>query len=442
MSDINKEVEEFDQDIFDAMLHGTFEEAESVNEDTDAAEDFEEDDNEYQEDTDQEEESEDEDNLDGAGDGELDEDSDYTDDDEEEDSLVEDYDSDDEDDELDDEDEDADEADESGDEELGEGSEDEADTEGNSDGKAPDTDGIDYKAFYDAVVNTEFVVNGRKTKGFADPQKIIQSQQMAGGFSEKMAGFKQYRPFMAPLKERGMLDDQAKFDLAMNLLDGDKEAIKAHLKALEIDPLDLDMDKIEYSGKSSLASQESLVIEDVMERARQSGIEDRVRQVVGKDWDADSFREFTSNEAVRNDLLNHIETGAYDAVQDKMAEMSRLDYNGSFGSMTTINKYRAAVVELQRAAPQQQAPSTPAPKATNNTTASEKAKIVQARKEAEYKEKAAKQEAKLTQQRKRATSMSRKRSKPKPAKTKFDPMTVEGTELDNLMDALIAGGRA
>jgi len=460
MSDtINKDEVEFDEDVFESMLHGTFEaetsdtdevEEEGVEEDADTAEDFDEEDNEDQEDTDQEEDSEDDEELDEADDGELDEDSEDEDDDEEEDSLVEDYDSDDEDSDGEDEDDtDTDEvAEESEDGDTDEESEDEADTEETSDGEAQDTDGVDYKAFYDAVVNTEFVVNGRKTKGFADPQKIIQSQQMAGGFSEKMAGFKQYRPFMAPLKERGMLEDQTKFDLAMNLIDGDKEAIKKHLQSLEIDPLDLDMEKIEYSGKPTVASQESLVIEDVMERAKATGIEDRVRQVVGKDWDAESFQEFVSNDAVREDLLNHIETGAYDAVQDKMLEMSRLDVNGSFGAMNTISKYRAAVRELQAEQPAAQ-PSTPVvePKATTPkkvakkpTVKAEKAKIEQARKEEEYKAKAAKREAKLTQQRKKAASMSRKKAKAKP-KPKFDPLKVEGEELDNLMDFLISGGR-
>jgi len=462
MSDTIKDEEvEFNQDTFDAMLHGTFEEEsddveadeadteeedEGVEEDADTAEDFDEEDNEDQEDTDQDDESEDDEELDEAGDGELDKDSEDEDEDEEEDSLVDEDNSDDEDGDIEDEDKEADEADKSKEEDADEESEDDTDTEDTSDGEGSDTDEIDYKKFYETVVNTEFVVNGKKVKGFADPQKIIQSQQMAGGFSEKMAGFKQYRPFMAPLKERGMLDDQTKFDLAMNLVDGDKEAIKQHLQSLGIDPLDLDMEKINYDGKSNVASQESIIIEDTMERAKASGIEDSVRQVVGKEWDAESFQEFVANDAVRNDLLNHIETGAYDAVQDKILEMSRLDYNGSFGAMNSISKYRTAVKELQTEQASKPAPvekqETTAPKKVvkKATVNDEKAKIEQSRKEEEYKLKAATQEAKLTQQRKKAASMSRKKPKAK-AKAKFDPLKVEGAELDNLMDFLASGGR-
>jgi hypothetical protein len=184
-----------------------------------------------------------------------------------------------------------------------------------------------------------------------------------------------------------------------------------------------------------------------MERARGAGVEDRVRQVVGKDWDAESFQEFVSNDSVRNDLLDHIETGAYDKVQDKIAEMSRLDYNGSFGSMTTINKYRAAVVELQKehasSATQQPVVENTAPKKVvkKSTVSAEKAKIDKARQEEEYKEKAAKREAKVAQQRKRAASMSKKKAKVKQSKPKFDPLALEGEELEAHMNFLITGGR-
>ena len=451
MSEEMKEVE-FDEDIFDQMVNGSFEETEveeEVEEDPgeDEADDAEssEEDDEDNEDTDQEDESEDEEELDEESDGDSEEDSEDEDEDEEEDSLVEEDDSDDEDsDDVEEEDE-ADEAEESDEDGTDEESEDDTETEEKSDGDAPETDGVDYKAFYDAVVNTEFVVNGKKVKGFNDPQKIIQSQQMAGGFSEKMAGFKQYRPYMAPLKERGMLEDPAKFDLAMNLIDGDKEAIKKHLESLSIDPIDLDMETINYSGKTNVASNESIVVEDALERARAAGTEERVRQVVGNDWDAESFQEFVSNPAVRDDLLNHLETGAYDAVQDKMSELSRLDYNGAYGAMNSISKYRAAVAELQKEQASRPAPakeSTTPKKVVKKARSvkSEKAKIEQSRKEEEYKVKAAKQEAKLNQQRKKAASMSKKKPKAKP-KAKFDPMLLEGDELDAHMQFLISGGR-
>jgi hypothetical protein len=449
MSDKKTEVE-FNEDVFESMLTGTFDPDTEV----DASEKDAEEVDDTQEDTDQEEESEVEEETNEDLDGDTEDTSDAEEDDEEEDSLVEDYDSDDEadsddEDESEEDEEDTDDVSEESEEEEesdvdSEESEDETETEGSSDGEAQDTDEVDYKAFYDSVVNTEFVVNGKKVKGFADPKKIIQSQQMAGGFSEKMAAFKQYRPFMAPLKERGMLDDPAKFDLAMNLIDGDVDAIKAHLKSLEVDPLDLDMEQVDYNVKPTTASPEAITVEDTLEVAKSMGIEDQVRQVIGNEWDAESFQEFVSNDAVRRDLLEHMATGVYDKVQDKMLELSRLDYNGAYGSLSTVNKYRAAVRELQREQPVQQqevaVEKSTKPAVKKSGVKAEKAKIVKAREAEEYKTKAAEREASITKQRKKAASVSRKKAKAKP-KAKFDPLEVEGEELDQLMDFLITSGR-
>lgn len=438
----NKELD-FDEDIFDSMVNGTFAleddevemDEEIIEDDSDDLDDDE--DGEDNEDTDLEDADDEDEDLNELDDGEADEDSETEDDDEEENALVED---DDLDDEAGGEDDEAEEASEDGDTDE---SEDGTDTDEAGDGQAQATGTVDYKAFYDAVVNTEFTVNGRKSKGFSDPKKIIQSMQMAGGFSEKMAGFKKYRPYMAPLEERGMFADQSKFDLAMNIIDGDKEAIKKHLQTLDIDPLELDMESISYERKPATASEASMVVEDAVDRARNGGYEDKLRQVIGTEWDTGSFNEFISNPNVRSDLLDHIESGAYDKVTDKMAEMSRLDFNGTFGSLSSIAKYRAAVQQLQAEAPV--APAVPERVApTKVDTASkvraEKAAIEKSRKEEKYKQEIKVKEAKIAQQRKRAASMSKKKPKSKPA-TKFDPMKVEGEELDNLMEFLITGGR-
>jgi hypothetical protein len=446
----NKEVE-FDDDIFDSMINGSFVEEDSSDAvGGDGAEEPMEDpdESEHQEDTEVDDEYE-EDDTDEAGDGELDEEEIDEDVEDGEDSLVGDDSLDEEDDDAEDEVDNSDEENEAEAEDIDDESEDDTDTEEPSDGEAPATDAIDYKSFYESVVNTEFTVNGRKTKGFSDPKKIIQSMQMAGGFSDKMAAFKQYRPFMGPLKDRGMLEDQTKFDLAMNIMDGDKEAMKKHMASLSIDPLDFDMDDIAYEAKSTTATNESLVVQDALDRARNSGVEERLRDVVGNQWDEKSFSEFVSNPSVREDLINHLETGVYDKVQDKINQMKMSDYNGSFNDMNAICKYRAAVVELQIEAAVVRAPVTPTPQpavakpvkqAASASVKQEKANIAAARKEAEYKKQVSARNAKTADDRRKATSLS-KRKAPAKAKAKFDPMALEGEEFDAHMELLMSGGR-
>lgn len=320
-----------------------------------------------------------------------------------------------------------------------------SETNDDNDGKNQDTDTIDakefdrYKKFYEEVTKSEFIANGKKIKGFDDPDKIIRSQQMAHGFSEKMAGFKKYKPYMNPLKERGMLEDPDKFNLAMSLIDGDKEAIKQHLKTLEIDPVvDLDIEDIKYTGKNHLASKASIDLDDAFESARILGVEDRVRKVIGSEWDEESFNEFATDAKTRRDLIEHMSTGDYDRIQDKISEIKRLDVDGSYTNMKSTDQYRHAVIAIRQENANKTSIEANAKEEADRLAKveEEKNKILEERKQAEYKAQVEKKNQEVNRQRKKASSISKKKPKAKPAK-KFDPLELDGDELDNFVDGLI-----
>ena len=111
---------------------------------------------------------------------------------------------------------------------------------------------INYKEFYEKVALAKFTANGREVEGFKNPEDLIRAQQMLHGYSDKMKVFKEYKKFLKPLEERGVVSDPEKFNLAMSLLDGDPEAIKKILKEKNIDPMELDLDDIKYSPKNKL----------------------------------------------------------------------------------------------------------------------------------------------------------------------------------------------
>lgn len=427
-----------DLDIFNTMLNGTY-----VPEDINSNEEEENEEVTQEEDTDQEEESETEDQPETSIDDETDEESAEEEEDEEEDTPV-DTDS------LEEEVEEEPEADVAEDPDTDD--EDSTDTEEEADVvEAETTDTIDYKKFYEEVTGVEFTVNGKKTKGFTDPKKIIQSQQMAGGYANKMAGFKQYRPYMNPLKDRGMLDDPEKFNLAMSLIDGDKEALKHHIKTLGIDPvMDLDMEAIQYSGNNALASNTQLVLDDALEMANANGVGDKFSNVIAKEWDQSSFETLMDNGTARERLVTQMSDGTYDKVQDRISEIERTDVNGAFGAMDSIHKYHTALVQIEQEQKQQQATDIANRQAQAETSRkaeqdskaakiqAEKAKIAKARKDEEYKAKAAEQSKKVAAQRSKASAVSKKKSTKSKVK-KEDPMLKSGKELEALLDTMIMG---
>ena len=318
-----------------------------------------------------------------------------------------------------------------------------ADTSTSEDANSAATGRIDpneyarLKKFYDEIANAEFVANGKKVKAFTDPEKIIRSQQMLHGYSDRMKGFNEYRPFMKALKDKGLLEDESKFNFALSLLDGDKAAIKQHMKTLNIDPVDLELDETAYKPKNFVASPESIILEDTLQVARESGIEDKLRKTIGEQWDNESFKEFVSNPEVRQDLLEHMQSGAFDMVQDKIREMELLDTYGTFRNMKSTDKYRHAV-QLVNQDLSRNKPSEPVNVQAQNANVQNKANNDIAAKEASYKAQVEQKNKEADEARKKAAALSKKKSAVVQTK-KFDPLALEGDELDSFVDNLISG---
>ena len=329
-----------------------------------------------------------------------------------------------------------------------------ADTSNPEDAKGAETGKIDpaeyerLKKFYDEIANAEFIANGKKVKGFTDPSKIIRSQQMLHDYSNKMRGINEYKPYLKALKEKGIIGDEEKFNFAMSLLDGDKATIKKHMEALKIDLVDLELDEdSKYIPKNYIPSKQSMVLDEAMEIASNIGVDSKLRSVIAKDWDDDSFAEFLNNPSVRNDLLTHMQDGTYEIVQNKINELEMLDMNGSYRGLKSTDKYRTAIAEINRE--NQSRPVNPsayqnqyANQQQNNGSYidAERARLVDlAAKEAEYKAMAEKK-LRDDEARKKAAMITKKKTTTVTQK-KFDPLELEGDALDEFVNELISSSK-
>ena len=329
-----------------------------------------------------------------------------------------------------------------------------ADTSNPEDAKGAETGKIDpaeyerLKKFYDEIANAEFIANGKKVKGFTDPSKIIRSQQMLHDYSNKMRGINEYKPYLKALKEKGIIGDEEKFNFAMSLLDGDKATIKKHMEALKIDLVDLELDEdSKYVPKNYIPSKQSMVLDEAMEIASNIGVDSKLRSVIAKDWDDDSFSEFLNNPSVRNDLLTHMQDGTYEIVQNKINELEMLDMNGSYRGLKSTDKYRTAIAEINRE--NQSRPVNPsayqnqyANQQQNNGSYidAERARLADlAAKEAEYKAMAEKK-LRDDEARKKAAMITKKKTTTVTQK-KFDPLELEGDALDEFVNELISSSK-
>lgn len=450
------------EEELDAMIHGTYEapeEDETNNEDTDHAEEPDDvtDTNEQPaEDADDTDESDDDDGEENALEDDDSSEEPDEEDDTEDDEVADELDGDEPDDTDSEDDEDSDDTEDTSDDE------DTTDTEDDADEADPEkTEDVDYKTqyeelvasskqareFFEKVSGVDIKANGKMTKSFTDPDKILQSQSMMYNYSDKMAGFKKYRPYMGPLKDRGMLEDSSKFDLAMSLIDGDKDALKKHIQDLGIDPIELDMDEINYTAESKTSSRELLEIEDALDVASNYGVKDRVFDTVMKEWDDGSYGEFTKNPAIQHDLAQQMSNGVYDTVMDRVRQTAVLD--SRFAGMRALDQYNMAAAQINgeattareaEARTKEVADEAARVEAQAQADATKAEKATKAAEAKAYKAKVAKKNKAADDARKKAANASK--NKPKSTRNKRkaeDPMDYDGKGLAKYLDDMIMG---
>ena len=265
-------------------------------------------------------------------------------------------------------------------------------------------------------LGTEFVANGKKVKGSLNPQELIKAQQMAMGLSKRFEAFNKYRPYLKPLQDRKLIENEEQFNLMLSVMDGDKEAIKKLIKDKEIDIVDLDTDEINYQNESKVADDIQVKAQDFLERLEDYGVQDKADIV--NNWDGESVYKVLNEPAVRDDLLTHMANGAFDGVMNKVEEKKLKDFSGRLSSVPTIDLYIETARELaaeyeknQQGNQQAQPTETPEQKEANRIreleeklkkVEAEKKKIEEERKKSEYEAKVRAEEAKRKQQKQSA----------------------------------------
>ena len=297
--------------------------------------------------------------------------------------------------------------------------------------------------FYRQTQDIEYIVNGTKMKGLGTIEDMVKSRQMSGGLNEKFKAIKDAKPVLAPLRERGLITDPDKFNLLMQVADGDVEAHKELMRQQGIDPIDIDMDVTNYEAKNSVTSNEEIMYNDTLSIAKQYGVEEKFNKVVLNDWDSDSLNKFfespESAATIGTALAEQIENGLYDEVMNEVTNLESLDVNGTFATKSSIDKYNEAsnIVNQRNAGKYKAEPEVkPTDEVDTSKVEAAKKKIEEKRKEATYTKKLEEKNAQANARRKKASASSTKKTKVAPAK-KADPYSLEGDDLDSFVSELM-----
>lgn len=189
-----------------------------------------------------------------------------------------------------------------------------------------------------------FKANGT-TIEIKDPNELISLAQKGINYTQKMQKLNPHLKIVESLKKANILDENI-INTLIDINNGDKDAISAHLKKLNINVFnDIDVEKeITYQPKNH-------IISDTVYNSEQLIKDISDDQEYGKpflnnitDWDEQSQIKLSNNSLDLQQLYEHKKSGLFDVVN---AEATRQKVLGNFTGVSMLDTYATVGKQMQ-----------------------------------------------------------------------------------------------
>lgn len=155
-------------------------------------------------------------------------------------------------------------------------------------------------------------------------------------YTRKMQAIKPWRKTIDAIESAKLTHEDV--NLMIDVLKGDKNAIAEVLKKTGVDTLELDVEDSKYTPNDYGRDEKALEIQDVIDEIKRDPEYARTSQVLGKEWDDESWLEMSRNPKLIRALHIDMKNGMYDKVQP-IAEKLKL-YQG--GGKSDLEYYKEA----------------------------------------------------------------------------------------------------
>ena len=203
---------------------------------------------------------------------------------------------------------------------------------------------IDYKAFYESVTK-DFKAAGKVMPGVKDPDKFIKALQMATDYALKTAALK---PVLKKAKMlEGVTDEE--FSEMLDFRKRNPEVIKKALKEAKLDPLDLDLEDIQYTPQSKIMSDADYEFKETIEKLSQEDAVafQRTQNIVLNELDDTSKTTVLSNPHILSALQSEVASGRFEKIQ---AQALQLKAFGGYSNVPDIELYAMIANEMDKQA--------------------------------------------------------------------------------------------
>ena len=203
-----------------------------------------------------------------------------------------------------------------------------------------DTAEIDYKAFYETVTQ-DFKASNKMMPGVKDPQKLIKALQMATDYAQKTAALK---PALKRVKMlEGISDEQL-----MEMLDFNKrnpEVIKKAVKDLQVDPIDIDLENINYVPQSQIMSDSEYEFQELISKISKEPEFVTTQNILMNTWDEASKTKALLDPKILEALHNEVTSGRIHKIE---AEVLQLKTFGDTQGLSDLELYASIAARMDK----------------------------------------------------------------------------------------------
>ena len=179
------------------------------------------------------------------------------------------------------------------------------------------------------IVKRKFKASGEEYE-FTDTEMLEQFEGVFGkavDYTQKMQKMKPYRKMISALETEGVTQDQ--LNLALDVLKGDKAAIKQLAKDRDIDLSDLDFDKDTdpYTPTEYGDSEFQSTIKEIESSIGNDPEYTTTVDIIDNRWDDGSRKLIADNPHIITALHNDVKSGLFAKVQPEATKLQMLDGN-------------------------------------------------------------------------------------------------------------------
>ena len=201
---------------------------------------------------------------------------------------------------------------------------------------------IDYKKFYETVTQ-DFKASGKVIPGVKEPEKFIKALQMATDYALKTAALK---PALKRVKMLDGITDE-EFTEMLDFRKRNPEVIKKAIKEANLDPIDLDLDQINYVPQVKVISDDEYEYEETVQELAKDTKFTYTKDLILNNLDSKSKEVILTNPVALRALHDEVASGRIEQIQ---AHALHLKTFGNYKNVPDLELYAMIASEMDKQA--------------------------------------------------------------------------------------------